>query len=127
MKNKFLIPILFVSALLVSCKEENQQNNKNLKYPKTTKKPVIDSLFGTAVTDNYRWLEDDRSKETEAWVQVEKVGTPHKEGESLFLERLRSNWHKAFNSIGGFVSSKVAEVYSLEFALIKIDVCIAPS
>ena len=115
MKNRFLIPILFVSALLVSCKEENQQNNKNLKYPKTTKKPVIDSLFGTAVTDNYRWLEDDRSKETEAWVQAEnevtfgylskipyraqlkerltqlwnyeKVGTPYKEGEYTYFSK----------------------------------------
>jgi len=115
MKNKFLIPILFVSALLVSCQEENQQNNKNLKYPKTTKKPVIDSLFGTAVTDNYRWLEDDRSKETEAWVQAEnkvtfdylskipyrdqlkerltqlwnyeKVGTPYKEGEYTYFSK----------------------------------------
>ena len=115
MKNKFLIPILFLSALLVSCKEENQQNNKNLKYPKTAKKPVIDTLFGTAVTDNYRWLEDDRSPATEAWVQAEnevtfdylskipyrdqlkerltqlwnyeKVGTPYKEGEYTYFSK----------------------------------------
>ena len=112
---KFLIPVLLVSTLLVSCKEENNQNNKNLKYPETPKKPIIDTLFGTAVTDNYRWLEDDRSKETEAWVQAEnkitfnylskipyrdqlkerltqlwnyeKVGTPYKEGEYTYFSK----------------------------------------
>ena len=70
MHTKFLIPVLFVSAIFVSCQEGNQPNNKNLKYPKTTKTPVIDTLFGTAVTDNYRWLEDDRSAETSFQVQL---------------------------------------------------------
>ena len=115
MNTKFLIPVLFISAILVSCKEGNQQNNKNLKYPKTTKRPVIDTLFGTAVTDNYRWLEDDRSTETEDWVKAEnevtfnylskipyreqlkdrltqlwnyeKIGTPYKEGGYTYFSK----------------------------------------
>jgi len=115
MNAKFLIPVLFVSTIFVSCTEGNQQNNKNLKYPKTTKIPVIDTLFGTAVTDNYRWLEDDRSAETEDWVQAEnkvtfdylskipyrkqlkdrltelwnyeKVGTPYKEGAYTYFSK----------------------------------------
>ena len=44
-------------------------------YPKTTKKPVLDSIFGTTVLDNYRWLEDDKSPETEAWVKAENEVT----------------------------------------------------
>ncbi|MDC1237223.1 prolyl oligopeptidase family serine peptidase [Polaribacter sp.] len=115
MHTKFLISVLFVSAIFVSCQEENQPNNKNLKYPKTTKTPVIDTLFGTAVTDNYRWLEDDRSAETEDWVKAEnkvtfdylskipyreqlkdrltelwnyeKVGTPYKEGGYTYFSK----------------------------------------
>ena len=115
MNTKFLTLVLFISAIFVSCKEGNQQNNKNLKYPKTIKIPVIDSFFGSAVTDNYRWLEDDRSKETEAWVQAEnevtfdylskipyrkqlkdrltqlwnyeKVGTPYKEGDYTYFSK----------------------------------------
>ena len=115
MHTKFLIPVLFVSAIFVSCQEGNQPNNKNLKYPKTTKIPVIDTLFGSAVTDNYRWLEDDRSAETEDWVQAEnkvtfgylskipyreqlkdrliqlwnyeKVGTPYKEGGYTYFSK----------------------------------------
>ena len=115
MHTKFLIPILFVSAIFVSCQEGNQPNSKNLKYPKTTKTRVIDTLFGTAVTDNYRWLEDDRSAETEEWVKAEnkvtfdylskipyreqlkarltqlwnyeKVGTPYKEGGYTYFSK----------------------------------------
>ncbi len=115
MHTKFLIPVLFVSAIFVSCQEGNQPNNKNLKYPKTTKTPVIDTFFGTAVTDNYRWLEDDRSAETEDWVKAEnkvtfdylskipyreqlkdrltelwnyeKVGTPYKEGGYTYFSK----------------------------------------
>ena len=56
---------MLVSAIFVSCKEETKQRNIEVSYPETTKKPVTDTIFNTAVVDNYRWLEDDRSKETE--------------------------------------------------------------
>ena len=46
-----------------------------MNYPETTKTPVVDTYFGTEVTDNYRWLEDDRSKETESWVKTENEVT----------------------------------------------------
>ena len=39
-------------------------------YPETLKK-VVDNYFDVDVIDPYRWLEDDRSKETEAWVKAE--------------------------------------------------------
>ena len=42
--------------------------NNTINYHDTIKKPVIDVYFGTEIKDNYRWLEDDRSPETEAWV-----------------------------------------------------------
>ena len=46
-----------------------------MNYPLTTKKAVIDTLFGTEVVDNYRWLEDDRSEATETWVKAENEVT----------------------------------------------------
>jgi prolyl oligopeptidase len=39
-----------------------------MKYPVTKEVDVIDNYFGTPVPDPYRWLEDDRSDETKAWV-----------------------------------------------------------
>lgn len=44
-------------------------------YPKTTKKPVTDTYFNTEITDNYRWLEDDKSHDTAAWVQAQNKVT----------------------------------------------------
>ena len=70
---KILFPILCASVILVSCKEQKQpKKNITVNYPETTKKPVVEDYFGTKVTDNYRWLEDDRSPETENWVITKK-------------------------------------------------------
>ncbi|WP_439130098.1 prolyl oligopeptidase family serine peptidase [Polaribacter sp.] len=52
-----------------------RQKNLVLNYPKTKKKPVTDSFFGTSVTDNYRWLEDDKSPATKAWVKAQNEVT----------------------------------------------------
>ena len=115
MKVKLILPVLVASTILVSCKTEMTQKNIEVNYPETTKKPVIDTLFGTAVTDNYRWLEDDRSTETENWVTAqnevtfnylsnipyreqlksrlseilnyERIGTPYKEGEYTYFSK----------------------------------------
>ena len=72
---KLILPILFASTILVSCKEEIIKKKTNVNYPLTTKKAVIDTLFGTEVVDNYRWLEDDRSEATETWVKAENEVT----------------------------------------------------
>ena len=36
--------------------------------PATERDPVVDTLHGLAVTDDYRWLEDQDSPETRAWI-----------------------------------------------------------
>ncbi|MDX2285561.1 MAG: prolyl oligopeptidase family serine peptidase [Bacteroidia bacterium] len=48
---------------------------KTLTYPPTRQEPVTDTYFGTTVPDPYRWLEDDRSPETEAWVKAQNEVT----------------------------------------------------
>lgn len=49
-----------------------------LSYPKTEKGPIVDNYFDVKVNDPYRWLEDDRSPETEAWVtEQNKVTYAH--------------------------------------------------
>ena len=44
---------------------------QTLDYPQTRKTDQSDTYFGVPVADPYRWLEDDNSDETKAWVAAE--------------------------------------------------------
>jgi prolyl oligopeptidase len=46
-----------------------------LAYPPTRKADVVEDFFGTQVADPYRWLEDDNSAETKAWVEAQNKVT----------------------------------------------------
>ncbi|MFL1894562.1 prolyl oligopeptidase family protein [Aquimarina sp. 2-A2] len=69
---KKILCLLSTIALIVSCtndkKAKNNKQESAVVYPETKKVDTVDTYFDTQVKDPYRWLEDDRSKETEAWV-----------------------------------------------------------
>ncbi len=46
-----------------------------IKYPVTKKTDQSDDYFGTKVADPYRWLEDDNSEATKAWVVEQNTVT----------------------------------------------------
>ena len=46
-----------------------------VEYPNTKAVDQSDEYFGTVVNDPYRWLEDDQSEETKAWVQAQNKVT----------------------------------------------------
>src|SRR6185369_12225952 len=84
-----------------------------LEYPVTRRTGQVDTYHGVTVADPYRWLEDDNSAETRAWVEAqnkltfgyleqiphrkaiqnrltklwnyERYGTPFKEGSRYFF------------------------------------------
>ena len=44
-------------------------------YPQTAKDATVDEYFGVKVSDPYRWLENDTSAQTAAWVEAENKVT----------------------------------------------------
>ena len=105
-------------ALLSACSPQKDTHTETavdakITYPMTVRGNVTDEYFGNVVADPYRWLEDDRSAETEAWVKAqnevtfeyleqipyrdqikerltelwnyEKVGAPFKEGKYTYF------------------------------------------
>ena len=48
---------------------------QGLQYPKAAKDGTVDEYFGTKVADPYRWLENDTSAQTAAWVEAENKVT----------------------------------------------------
>jgi len=60
----------------MSCKQQQKEREQiTIEYPKTAIVDTVTNYFGTDVKDPYRWLEDDRSEETMAWVKNQNKAT----------------------------------------------------
>ncbi|CAM3442027.1 prolyl oligopeptidase family serine peptidase [Zobellia roscoffensis] len=68
-----------------------------VKYPKTHKSETVDTYFGTSVADPYRWLEDDMSDETGAWVKAQNKVTFNYLKKIPFREALKQRLEKLWN------------------------------
>ena len=90
----FLLAIVF----FMSCKNEPQtQETVKVNYPETAKVEHVDTYFGEEVKDPYRWLEDDRSAETEAWVKTQNVTTGEFLDNIPYREELKERLSKLWN------------------------------
>lgn len=68
-----------------------------VKYPETRKDNTVDTYFGTNVPDPYRWLEDDRSAETAAWVKAENEVTNNYIAQIPFREAIKKRMEELWN------------------------------
>ncbi|WP_299126672.1 prolyl oligopeptidase family serine peptidase [uncultured Winogradskyella sp.] len=68
-----------------------------LQYPSTKKVDTVDTYFDVAVADPYRWLEDDRSEETETWVKSQNETTFGYLDNIPYREELKERLTKLWN------------------------------
>ena len=68
-----------------------------INYPETKKIDHVDTYFGEKINDPYRWLEDDRSAETEAWVKAQNVVTYGYLEQIPYRNQLKARMEKLWN------------------------------
>ncbi len=94
--------ILLSTALaLAGCQfnqNDSSMNQDRLAYPATYKDTtVVDDYFGTKVADPYRWLENDTSAQTKAWVEAENKITFGYLKSIPFSEKIRTRLTEIVN------------------------------
>ena len=99
MKNTSIITysILLTIIIFISCSRETKLKSIKVNYPETIKKPVVDTLFGNVVIDNYRWLENDRSEETENWVKTQNKVTSNYLSKIPYRQQLKKRLTQLWN------------------------------
>ena len=111
MRKSVLILVAMIAS--IACETSTKKELISVNYPTTAQVDTVDIYFDTSIKDPYRWLEDDRSPETEAWVSeqnkvtfgylekipfrndlrnrleklwnYEKLGSPFKEGDHVYF------------------------------------------
>lgn len=90
---------IFLMMAIAACTGSFGQNLKGttLKYPQTKRGETVDVYFDTKVADPYRWLEDDRSAETAAWVKAQNEVTYDYLSKIPFRDALKARMEKLWN------------------------------
>jgi prolyl oligopeptidase len=92
-KAAFLVGLVILAA----CKTEQKREPIPVDYVVTNKVDTVDTYFGTDVPDPYRWLEDDMSAETEAWVKEQNKVTFGYFDKIPFREALKNRLESVWN------------------------------
>ncbi|MFD1314537.1 prolyl oligopeptidase family serine peptidase [Namhaeicola litoreus] len=93
MKHILLLGLTFFLSLPIIAQNKKMQ----LTYPETRKDNTVDTYFGEKVADPYRWLEDDLSAETEAWVKSQNEVTFNYLSKIPFREDIKKRLTELWN------------------------------
>ncbi|MCX7875322.1 MAG: prolyl oligopeptidase family serine peptidase [Melioribacteraceae bacterium] len=101
--------IFFV--LLITSLSVSQLFSQALNYPKAKKVDHVDDYHGTKVADPYRWLEDNNSEETKAWVEAENKITNEYLSKIPFKEKIKKRLTELWNYERYSAPQKVGDYY----------------
>ena len=95
---KYYFFYLCTILIFMSCnKNTNKHTEIKIQYPETKQVDTVDQYFETSVKDPYRWLEYDRSTETEAWVRSQNETTFDYLDKIPFRSTLKKSLEKLWN------------------------------
>ena len=105
--NKTFLAAVFSIIIVTACSSEKPK----VQYPKSASVDTVDNYFGTEVADPYRWLEDDNSEETKAWVKAQNEETDNYLNNIDFRDELKSRLTELWNYERYSAPRKVADYY----------------
>ena len=88
---------LALCALTLGSCREKKTRIAMLPYPETRMDDVVDDYHGTQVADPYRWLEDDNSAETAAWVRAQNEVTFNYLEQIPYREQMKQRLEELWN------------------------------
>ena len=91
---------LFVLIIvMISCNSDDMKKSTvEIDYPEVYRdSAIVDDYHGTAITDPYRWLEDDNSDETKAWVTAQNEVTHDFLSKIPFRDKVRDRLEQLWN------------------------------
>lgn len=100
--------MLFLLMLFAFTSTHSQQ----IEYPFTKKVDQIDDYHGTKISDPYRWLEDNNSKETAEWVEAQNKVTQEYLSKIPFREALKNKLTELWNYERYSAPSKHGDYYT---------------
>jgi len=111
MKKQILLSLFALSLFACNQSKKPAEKITLMKYPETKKDSTKDNYFGTTIADPYRWLENDTSTETKAWVIAENKVTQNYLGQIPYRADIKKRLTEIWNYPKESAPFKVGEYY----------------
>ena len=111
MNKKLLLGLFALSLFACNQSKKSAEKITLMKYPETKKDSTTDNYFGKAIADPYRWLENDTSAETKAWVVAQNKVTQNYLSQIPYREDIKKRLTEIWNYPKESAPFKVGEYY----------------
>lgn len=111
MNKKLLLGLFALSLFACNQGKKSAEKITLMKYPETKKDSTTDNYFGKAIADPYRWLENDTSAETKAWVVAQNKVTQNYLSQIPYREDIKKRLTEIWNYPKESAPFKVGEYY----------------